>query len=72
MGLKLPSGCIKADRGSQVAADGPQPSHRVTNFRPCFYHVAGNTCNHIVAIECHLIGNHLLEFVCVLWAGSVL
>ena len=37
MGLILPSGCIKADMGSQVASDSPYPSHRVGKFKPCFY-----------------------------------
>ena len=37
MGLILPSGCIKAEIGYQVASDSPYPSHRVRNFQPCFY-----------------------------------
>ena len=34
--------------------------------------VASNTCNHVVTIDCHLIGSHLFEFVCLLRTGSVL
>ena len=26
----------------------------------------------VVTIDCHLIGSHLFEFVCLLWTGSVL
>ena len=37
-----------------------------------FITVARNTCNHVVNIDCHLIGSHLFEFVCLLWAGSAL
>ena len=37
MGLVLPSGCMKADMGSQVASDSPYPSQRVKNFQPCLY-----------------------------------
>ena len=34
--------------------------------------MASNTCNHVVTIDCHLIGSHLFEFVCLLWTGSFL
>ena len=72
MGLILPSGCIKADMGSQVASDSPKLSHRVSNFSALFILVASNTCNHVVTMDCHLIGSHLFEFVGLVWAGSVL
>ena len=39
---------------------------------PLLAGVASNTCNHVVAIDCHLIGSHLLELVCPHWAGSIL
>ena len=37
-----------------------------------FILVASNTCNHVVAIDCHLIGSQVFEFVRLFWAGSVL
>ena len=61
MGLILPSGCMKADIGSQVASDNiaiPQG----WEFPALFILLAGNTCNHVVTIDCHLIGSHLSEF----------
>ena len=36
------------------------------------FFMASNTCNHVVTFDCHLIGSHLFEFVCLLWTGSVL
>ena len=37
MGLIVPSGCIKADMGSQVASDSRLLSGGVRNFQPCLY-----------------------------------
>ena len=33
---------------------------------------ASNTCNHLVAILCNVIGSDFFEFLCLLRVGSVL
>ena len=34
--------------------------------------MAGNTCNHVVAIDYHLMCSHFFDFVCLFRAGSIL
>ena len=58
--------------GSQVASDSPYPSHMGKEFAALLILVAGNTCNHVLAIDSHLICSHFFEFVCLLRTGSVL
>ena len=58
--------------GFQVASDIPFLSHRGGNFQSCLHSLGGKTCNHVVAIGCHLIGSHFFEFVCLLSLGSIL
>ena len=41
-------------------------------FATLFILVACNTCNHVVPIDCHLIGSHFFEFICLLSIGRVL
>ena len=58
--------------GSQVASDSPYPSDKGKEFPTLFVPVTCNTCNHVVAVNCHFMGSHFFEFVCLPNDGSFL